>query len=299
MQISELTRRELFDTIRIEGVHWPGRLEEVQFLSRIYPLQAMPSTDSRFKDAAGDIWQHRVNNNDWEDDWVFSDSRFNLQRGDDEVLLRFLCEMLHPVVRSDRSEVERLRQAFNQTLAPDGFEIVETANISGRPIFSARRRGVSANPGLRNAKKALIDADASYVAQQISRMEAAVEADPSLTIGTAKELIETCCKTILGERNVRIDEKADLPRLVKETCKVLRLTPEDVSDKVAAATSIRKVLGSLASITQGMAELRNRYGTGHGKESKTKGLGSRHAKLAVGAAATLAAFLIETHEARS
>jgi hypothetical protein len=51
----------------------------------------------------------------------------------------------------------------------------------------------------------------------------------------------------------------------------------------------------LATITQGIAELRNQYGTGHGKAAGAKGLGPRHAKLAVGAASTLAVFLAETH----
>jgi hypothetical protein len=60
------------------------------------------------------------------------------------------------------------------------------------------------------------------------------------------------------------------------------------------------MLMNLATLVQGSAELRNAYGTGHGK-SKTQarhGLTSRHARLAVGASATLAVFLYETHEAR-
>lgn len=49
---------------------------------------------------------------------------------------------------------------------------------------------------------------------------------------------------------------------------------------------------------QGLAELRNLYGTGHGKNGKRAGLTGRHAKLAVGAATTLALFLFETREDR-
>jgi hypothetical protein len=98
MKISQLTRRDVFDSLR--GVNLYGRLEETEFLSRIFDLENLPSFDSRFKNAAGDIWQHRINNNDWEDDWVFADSRFNLLNGDDEILLRFLSEMLHPVARA-------------------------------------------------------------------------------------------------------------------------------------------------------------------------------------------------------
>jgi len=44
-----------------------------------------------------------------------------------------------------------------------------------------------------------------------------------------------------------------------------------------------------------LAELRGLYGTGHGKHGKASGLSPRHAKLAVGAAATLTTFLFETH----
>jgi hypothetical protein len=57
--------------------------------------------------------QHRVNNYDWDDDWIFSDTRINLNNCDDAEYLRFLCEMLHPVVRSDYEEVNQLLQAFN------------------------------------------------------------------------------------------------------------------------------------------------------------------------------------------
>jgi hypothetical protein len=59
------------------------------------------------------------------------------------------------------------------------------------------------------------------VAQQITRMDAAVLNDPGLAIGTAKELVATCCKTILTERSVGFSKNADLPELVKLTSKEL------------------------------------------------------------------------------
>jgi len=31
-------------------------------------MKALPSTDSRFSDAARDIYQRRINNEDWDDD---------------------------------------------------------------------------------------------------------------------------------------------------------------------------------------------------------------------------------------
>ncbi|AFU99833.2 abortive infection family protein [Simiduia agarivorans] len=299
MKITQITRRDLFDAIIIERIDWAGSLEEPEFLARLYNLQEIESTDQRFPDAAGDIWQHRVRNYDWDEYWVFNDSRFQLMNGDDEILLRFLAETVHPIVRSDATESQRLVQLYNKFLRNDGFELAEKTRISGKPIYIGRNVGTVSLPGMSSAKEVLSGTDLVYVAQQITRMEAAVNNDPSLAIGTAKELIESCCKTILAERGVAVGSSDDVPKLVKATVKELKLTPSDIPDEAKAADSIRKLLSNLASVASGIAELRNKYGTGHGKEGSTKGLSSRHAKLAVGAASTLAVFLVETHRVQN
>jgi len=59
---------------------------------------------------------------------------------------------------------------------------------------------------------------------------------------------------------------------------------------------IRKTLGVLTTLTQCIAELRNLYGTGHGKGVSTVSLEPRHAALAVNAATTLALFLYQSYE---
>lgn len=299
MKISEATRRDIFDSIVIENVPWNGRLEEPDFLARLFDLKSLPSTDGRFKDAYGDIWQHRINNFDWDDYWVFNDTRFNLLHGEDEMFLRFLCETLHPVVRTDTEEIERLRQGYNLLLQNDGYEIVPKTKMAGRAIFVARQIGLRPEASLNSLKEKFTGTDTSYVLGQITRMESAVQNDPGLAIGTAKELVETICKTILAERNVVLTGNEDLPKLVKATAKELKLTPSDIPDDAKASESIKRLLSNLATITNGVAELRNSYGTGHGKEAKAKGLSPRHAKLAVGAASTLAIFLVETHHEQS
>ena len=47
--------------------------------------------------------------------------------------------MLHPVVRKDRKDVERLAALLNQHLLPDGYELVPKDHVSGRPIFGWNR----------------------------------------------------------------------------------------------------------------------------------------------------------------
>jgi hypothetical protein len=134
--------------------------------------------------------------------------------------------------------------------------------------------------------------------RQIQRMQSAVEDDPALAIGTAKELVESVCKTILEQRQIGFPEDADIGQLVKETRKALGLIPESIPNSAKGAESIRRLLSNLGNVAQGLGELRNLYGTGHGKGGAVKGLSPRHARLAVGTAATLSTFLFETHTER-
>jgi len=137
--ITEITRRNIFDAITIEKIGWSGRLDEMQFLSRLFDLKSLPSTDHRFTDAGRDIWQHRVNNYDWGEDWVFHDPRFNLMYCEDELFLRFLCGTIHPVVRSDVEDVQKLVSLYNGFLRVDGFELKEYTRISEKPVFKGRQ----------------------------------------------------------------------------------------------------------------------------------------------------------------
>lgn len=157
-------------------------------------------------------------------------------------------------------------------------------------------RLLAGGPSLSPLKEHAKVMNANHLAEQIRRLEASVETDPSLAIGTAKELIETCCKTILAERGKPVSGTPDVSTLTKETLKELKLVPEGIPDAARGADVIKRLLSNLGTIGNGLAELRGLYGTGHGKHGTATGLSPRHAKLAVGAAATLAMFLFETHK---
>lgn len=297
--VSRSTRQNIIDGLKIDGVNWSGQLEEVEFLQRIFDLEALPSRDSRFKDAAGDVWQHRVNNpEDWPDDWVFDDSRFDLLRGPAGSFLRFLCEMVHPVVRPNRDEALKLVQHFNDQLRADGWHIVEEDKIAGRPRFVAKQIQLVMERSVSRARNVADALDAGWMQKEIERLEAAVDRDPALAIGTAKDLVETCCKSILAKRGVEISRKADLPELTKLLAKELRLVPEGISDAAKGSETIRLILRNLSAITQYIAELRGLYGSGHGRDGKHRGLEPRHARLAVAAAVAVIDFVTETYHQR-
>lgn len=297
MPITEITRRAIIDELMLGDHWWAGRLEEPDFLARIYPIHEMDSHDRRFDSAYGDVWQHRINNHDWTDDWIFTDDRFELMNGPDEVFLRFLAETVHPVVRPDRDIAEAMVASYNEHLRHDGYETHATGQISGRSVFGARSlmEGPRAIEQLRAVSR---DVDAAYISQQITRMESSITTDPDLAIGTAKELVETVAKTILDELGIEYSKSDDLPSLVKAARKALKLVPEDIPESARANDTIRRLLSNLGTVTDALAFLRNAYGTGHGRSAGSGGLQPRHARLAVGSAATLATFLFETHEDR-
>lgn len=296
-QITEVTRRAISDAFVVNKVNWAGRFEEQQFLARLYNLEEMGSKDFRFTTASRDIWQHRVLNSDWEDDWVFYDNRFNLLRCPDEEFLRFLCEMLHPVVQSQPEKVDEILAIINEHLPKDGWSLREQMRISNRPVFAASRILQTDVHTTEAAKLAAELIDAQYVTRQVTRMQAALVSDPDVAIGTAKEFVETVCKTILTERKLTYDSNEKMPRLVKQVASALELISPEIENQAKATETVKRLLSNLSSVSDGLAELRNLHGTGHGKAANTVGLKERHARLAVGAATSLAVFLLETHEA--
>lgn len=294
-KITTSTRNNIIDSLQIAKISWAGNMLEPDFLARLFDLNKMPSEDSRFKNAYADIYQHRVMNEDWDSDWVFYDSRFDLKNCEDEAFLNFLCQMLHPVIRTDINEVKQLLDIFNKCLKPDGWEIAETADLFGKPIFAGRPLAFSEDL-VSPAKQIAKSINTEYISKQLNRMQTSIDLDPELAIGTAKEFVETICKTLLIEMRVPINNKCDLPDLVKLVRENLELLPNNIPEKAKGYETIKRVLSNLATIAQGLCELRGFYGTGHGKSANTGGIKPRHARLTVGAATTLGVFLYETYQ---
>lgn len=218
--------------------------------------------------------------------------------GPAEQFLAFLAEMVHPVVRPDRNHALELVRAFNDQLGPEGFMLVEVERIAGRPRFVAKAIGELGGRSVMRARSVADALDAAWIQKEIERVENAVDRDPALAIGTAKELVESCCKSVLTKRGIAYSPSADLPTLTKLVAKDLGLVPEDVHEAAKGAETIRLILRNLAALTQYLAELRSLYGSGHGREGQHKGLQPRHARLAVGAAVAFIDFVTETYRER-
>jgi Abortive infection C-terminus len=141
--------------------------------------------------------------------------------------------------------------------------------------------------------------DAGCMQKEIERLENAVDRDPALAIGTAKDLVESGCKSILIKRGVPFTTSAGLPDLTKLLAKELKLVPEGVSEQARGADAVKHILRNLSAITHNLAELRGLYGSGHGRDGQHRGLEPRHARLAVASAVAFIDFVTETHHRRT
>ena len=138
-----------------------------------------------------------------------------------------------------------------------------------------------------------------YLAKQIELMLKMQTENPTDAIGKAKELIESCCKTILDNKGVKWDKNWDVGKLSSEALSLLSLTPKSIPDTDPVSENIKAVLGNLRGISTKLAEIRNPYGSGHGKSATFSGLETRHAKLAVGCSITFVPFLWDPYEGGS
>ena len=158
-RLTEVTREAIFDSLidRYHGesnayiysqsgtfqqpervFYYSGRRDDITFLNRLYDLKSMPSADPRFKTFEEEIRQHTIANDDYQYGWVFQDDRLGLRNGNDEALLKFLCEMFHPMIRSEESNWQGVLAEINQLIKEDGYEIYESGKISGRSVYSYR-----------------------------------------------------------------------------------------------------------------------------------------------------------------
>lgn len=298
--ITEITRKEIMDILsegyRTRDFLYFGSLDEARFFSRIYKLKELPSTDGRFACADRDIHQHLVMNDDWEWDWFyyFYNDNFDLVSSDEKFLL-FLAEIFHPLVRGSMNSLSKeYLGKINYLLKFDGYQLVPTNSISGRAIYGWIK--IQKDHSLINSlEKVKENFNSEYIDNQIQIMITMADEHPNIAIGKSKELIESCAKTILKDQKIEFDPHMDLGALVKKTYQSLNIHSSSLDKENKYYSTAIKILGNLSAITQNMAELRNNYGDGHGKDSFFQNLPPRYAHLAIGSATTVVRFMWDSY----
>src|SRR5258708_3227399 len=101
---------------------------------------------------------------------------------------------------------------------------------------------------------------ALHIERQVAALEGAVNNNPALAFDLAKTLIESVCKTLLQDRGKPAGDEAELSPLFRETLANLRLMPDTHSGSTEVRNSLKKTLGGLHTVVQGICELRNAEG---------------------------------------
>jgi hypothetical protein len=299
-RITARTRSDLIDWLSSGPHHWAGAENEDAFLGRLFDLRSLPTTDSRrtqYPTAAEDIWQHRVNNSDWADDWVFTDPRFNIRHDSDERFLNFIVATVQVRVREDPEAAAELIQIYNASLQADGFEIVETRRVGGLVYYGYQRTSGMNSPT--TVDIAPIDVrDTAVLQLQLARLKRDIDTDPPAAIAHCKELLESQCKLVLSDLGVAYNERDDLPQLYRAASTALGIHADSIPENRRASDSVKGILRALQSVVQNVAEARNAMGTGHGRESESPAK-RRHARLVFNATVTIAEFVADTWSVRA
>jgi hypothetical protein len=131
--------------------------------------------------------------------------------------------------------------------------------------------------------------DLPAINAEFERAYANVTADPPAAVTAACAILEATCKTYIAEEKLAPPSDQSLHPLWKVVQGHLGLSPATTSDG-----DLKKILGGLASVVDGVGAFRTHTGSAHGQGPTPITIGPRHARLAVHAAHTVVTFVLET-----
>jgi hypothetical protein len=175
--------------------------------------------------------------------------------------------------------------------------LVKAAELDGFSFADGVFRPAETAPSSFAVKRA---EDLASIDDRGRRLHLLANESPADAVGGAKELVESVCRTVLRLIGKPAPAKtADLADIAKLTLADLELVPAGIDDATKRAAVTRRCLQQLGAVVASLDELRNVNGSNRRRDGKWKGLSSRHARLAVGAAVTLAGFVAETYAERA
>jgi hypothetical protein len=288
--ITPLTRRRILD--EIELISLSGGLEETEFLKKIWPIDKIPAPNFGSERTMEDyLVRHRINNFDMSNKDVLE--ALGINTCSQRQFFRLLEAMLDPLTRDGPEQVD-LAARLNRHLFQDGFNAREVGRMSGAPIYEIRLTGkAGATPADDEISKALLAFNPNDIHARWTEAVERRATNPRAAITSARTLLEDTCKWILHEAGESFEEDNDLPALYRKLAKLLKLAPDDHTEKI-----FKQILGNCQSIVESLGAIRNKLGDAHSQGPIRAKPQPRHAELAVNLAGTMATFLIATWEAR-
>jgi hypothetical protein len=112
----------------------------------------------------------------------------------------------------------------------------------------------------------IINIDFEYIKEQIDKCDKKIELmDYDGAIANARSLLESICIFIIENRNSEISANGDLPKLFKETVKILNF---NISPNNSEGDALKQILIGCTTIVNGLARARNILSDAHGRSTK-------------------------------
>jgi hypothetical protein len=135
--------------------------------------------------------------------------------------------------------------------------------------------------------------DLNSVEEEFSRAVESVEARPREAVSAACNILESVCKIYIEDEGLIAPAKQDLSGVWGIVRKHLGFDPSTLGDQ-----DLQKIVSGLISVVDGIGALRTHTSSAHGAGRTTYRMEPRHARLAVHAAHTATAFIIESWDKR-
>ncbi len=187
---------------------------------------------------------------------------------------------------SDEEQLAKLaieKKKIRETLGRNGLTYVRGGTITKGGSTST----LSLNESVKKHGLSSVDTE-------IQRALSQMESDPHAAAQYAGNVLEASLKAYLDHKEKTYSNGDTLAKLWSAAATEIGLRPEEWDNK-----DLKKIASGLNSIVDGIAHLRNKKSGAHGKsEEQTRSIAikPRHARLAIHAAHTVAAYVLELIE---
>ncbi|MEL6769498.1 MAG: abortive infection family protein [Bacteroidota bacterium] len=200
-----------------------------------------------------------------------------------EVLGKVLESFMEVELRGkERASHEQRKERVLKMLGKYGLEY----QVGGRISYTGPK-GLSS----RHLNSLLRDRDLNSLDVEFERAERLVESDPPVALNAATNIVEALLKVYIEDEGLTLPSAVTLKKLWGVVGKDLGQDPACVSED-----ALKKILSGQITTLDGLSQLRNSASSAHGRGRKSNRIDSRTARLAVNAAHTVVAWLIESWE---
>jgi hypothetical protein len=178
---------------------------------------------------------------------------------------------------------EKARARVRTVLQKFGMSYIE-----GGQILSAQT-----GPPIKSLREMLHSRDLQSVQKEFDRALEQIERDPESGLTAACSILESLLTIYIEDEGLTLPNEQSLAPLWKVVRTNLGLDPKSVQEQ-----DIQKILSGMISVIDGIGSLRTHAGSAHGRGRKRYQIAPRHARLAINAAHTFCAFILETWDDR-